>query len=34
VDVSEVPEVRDETEAYCIQCAWHGKFEVLKKSGS
>lgn len=34
VDVSEVPQVRDETEAYCIQCAWHGKFEALKKSDS
>ena len=26
-----VPVVRDETETYCIQCAWHGKFDVLKK---
>ena len=32
VDVSEVPDVRDESEAYCINCAWHGQFDVLKKS--
>ena len=31
VSAEEVPEVRDETETYCIQCAWHGKFDVLKK---
>ena len=30
VEASEVPEVRDETETYCIQCAWHGNFDVLK----
>ena len=32
VDLSEVPEVRDESETYCINCAWHGQFDVLKKS--
>jgi hypothetical protein len=31
VEASEVPEVQDETETYCIQCAWHGNFDVLKK---
>ena len=31
VDASEVPEVRDETETYCGQCAWHGNFDGLKK---
>ena len=31
VDATEVPEVHDETETYCIQCAWHGNFDVLKK---
>jgi hypothetical protein len=31
VDAAEVPEVQDETETYCIQCAWHGNFDVLKK---
>jgi hypothetical protein len=31
VDVSEVPEVHDKTEAYCINCAWHGRFDMLKK---
>lgn len=23
-------EVTDETETYCDQCAWHGKFKTLK----
>jgi hypothetical protein len=31
VEASEIPEVQDETETYCIQCAWHGNFDVLKK---
>ena len=31
VDASEVPEVHSETEAYCVQCAWHGRFDVLNK---
>ena len=34
VDVSEVPEVHDASETYCINCAWHGQFDVLKKSKS
>ena len=32
VEVSEVPGVRDESETYCTNCAWHGRFEVLKNS--
>jgi hypothetical protein len=32
VDASEVPEVHDKTEAYCINCAWHGRFDTLKKT--
>jgi hypothetical protein len=31
VDVSDVPQVHDKTEAYCINCAWHGRFDMLKK---
>jgi len=31
VSAEEVPNVRADTETYCIQCAWHGKFDVLKK---
>jgi len=31
VDASEVPEVSDETETYCVQCAWHGNFDGLNK---
>lgn len=27
------PEIGDETETYCIRCAWHGKFQNLKTSG-
>jgi hypothetical protein len=30
VDAAEVPKVHNETETYCIQCAWHGKFDALK----
>ncbi|MEJ2589194.1 MAG: hypothetical protein P8165_16785 [Deltaproteobacteria bacterium] len=26
----ECPEVRDGTETYCNNCAWHDKFEELK----
>ena len=31
VDESECPEIGRETETYCGRCAWHGKFEELKK---
>lgn len=31
VDASEVPAIRDESETYCTNCAWHGQFDVLKK---
>jgi hypothetical protein len=24
-------EIRDETEIYCDNCSWHGKFKALKK---
>lgn len=34
VDASEVPDIRDESETYCINCAWHGQFDVLKNSPS
>jgi hypothetical protein len=28
---AEVPEVRDATETYCNRCAWHGRYQELKK---
>lgn len=31
VEESEAPEIRDATETYCNKCAWHGKFQELKK---
>ncbi|MFZ0610721.1 MAG: hypothetical protein WAM73_00640 [Desulfobacterales bacterium] len=30
VDAEEVPEVHDNTEAFCDKCAWHGRFDALK----
>jgi hypothetical protein len=27
------PDIQDETETYCGNCSWHGKFKELKKSG-
>jgi hypothetical protein len=33
VDESDVPELQEETQCYCNQCAWNGKFEELKNSG-
>jgi hypothetical protein len=27
---SECPEIRDDTEAYCGHCAWHGKWTEIK----
>ena len=30
-DVSEHPEMTDDSETYCCICAWHGKFQELKK---
>ena len=27
---SECPEMRDDTEAYCEHCAWHGKWTEIK----
>jgi len=27
------PEIRDDTETYCDNCSWHGKWNELKKAG-
>jgi hypothetical protein len=27
------PELRDETETFCDNCSWHGKFREISKSG-
>ena len=27
------PEIRDETETFCDNCSWHGKFREISKSG-
>ena len=29
-DDSDNPEIRDDTETFCNQCAWHGKLKELK----
>jgi hypothetical protein len=29
---SEPPDIVGETETYCHRCAWHGKFETLKRA--
>ena len=29
-DSEDVPEVRDDTEAFCNRCAWHGKFGTFE----
>ena len=26
-------DIQDETETYCDNCSWHGKFKELRKSG-
>jgi hypothetical protein len=26
----ECPEIKDDTEAYCDNCAWHGKWKEIK----
>ncbi len=31
VEVSDAPELTEDSETYCDQCAWHGKLEELKK---
>ena len=31
LDADEVPEIRENTQTYCDKCAWHGKFDELKK---
>jgi hypothetical protein len=31
VDPSLAPTIGAETETFCNQCAWHGKFQELKK---
>ncbi len=31
VDPSGIPPIDDETETYCNQCAWHGKYQELKQ---
>ncbi len=28
------PDIEDETETYCDNCSWHGKFKELIKPGS
>ena len=33
VNESDVPELQEETQCYCNQCAWNGKFGELKNSG-
>ncbi|MFZ0134823.1 MAG: hypothetical protein WAK95_19970 [Desulfobacterales bacterium] len=30
IDAAEIPEVHDDTEAFCDRCAWHGRFDALK----
>ena len=30
-DSSEHPELTDNSETFCSSCAWHGKFQELKK---
>jgi hypothetical protein len=30
VDISIVPPIEAETETFCSQCAWHGKYQELK----
>jgi hypothetical protein len=30
---SQPPEMNEETETYCNQCAWHDKFKTLTKKG-
>ncbi len=30
-DLSELPELTDDSETFCSSCAWHGKFQELKK---
>ncbi len=31
VDPSRTPTIDAETETFCNQCAWHGKFQALKQ---
>lgn len=31
VDESECPEITDKTQIECSDCAWHGKYDELKK---
>ena len=31
IDESEKPEIEDETETFCDQCAWHGKLNQLNR---
>ena len=33
VKKSDVPELREETQCYCNQCAWNGKFGELENTG-
>ena len=28
IDSSALPEITDESEAFCDRCAWHGKLEI------
>ena len=31
IDPSSVPAIDDETQTFCNQCAWHGKYQELKQ---